>query len=141
MAAAMRAWSPRLAETLPAQVLAAADTQTAVLPGTTAYGRVIAGVAAQLRGDPAERETLVAEPSPAREAHPLAEVSTSMPGLGFCNGHRDPPHRRRRPRVPHRRAPSPPTPASPPSPGLPVPRAGMSTLLPELVELVERLPL
>jgi hypothetical protein len=41
----MRPRSPRLARTLPAQILAALDTQTLVVPGTAAFARVIAGVA------------------------------------------------------------------------------------------------
>jgi transposase len=79
----MRVRSPRLAKTLPVQILAALDTQTVVVPGTTAFGRVIAGVAAQLREVRAERDTLAADLEARLEAHPLAEVLTSMPGLGF----------------------------------------------------------
>ena len=81
--AAMRARSPRLAKTLPTKILAALDTQTVVVPGTTAFGRVIGGVAAQLREVRTERDTLAAELEELLEAHPLAEVLTSMPGLGF----------------------------------------------------------
>lgn len=81
--AAMRPRSPRLAKTLPAQILAALDTQTVVVPGTTAFGRVIVGVATQLREVRTERDTLAAELETRLEAHPLAEVLTSMPGLGF----------------------------------------------------------
>ncbi|ODU23663.1 MAG: IS110 family transposase [Pseudonocardia sp. SCN 73-27] len=83
IAAAMRARSPRLAKTLPATILAALVTQTVVVPGTTAFGRVIAGVAAQLREVRIERDTLAAELEDLLEAHPLARVLTSMPGLGF----------------------------------------------------------
>ncbi|QJY50658.1 IS110 family transposase [Pseudonocardia broussonetiae] len=81
--AAMRPRSPRLAKTLPAQILAALDAQTVVVPGTTAFGRVIVGVATQLREVRAERDTLAAELESRLEAHPLAEVLISMPGLGF----------------------------------------------------------
>lgn len=81
--AAMRPRSPRLAKTLPAQILAALDTQTVTVPGTAAFGRVIVGVAAQLREVRTERDTLAAELETRLEAHPLAEVLTSMPGLGF----------------------------------------------------------
>jgi len=41
----MRPRSPQLAKSLPAKILAALDTQTVVVPGTTDFGRVIAGVA------------------------------------------------------------------------------------------------
>ncbi len=81
--AIMRPRSPRLAKTLPAKILAALDAQTVVVPGTPAFGRVIAGVAAQLRDVRAERDTLAAELEARLEAHPLAEVLTSMPGNGF----------------------------------------------------------
>lgn len=81
--AAMRPRSPRLAKTLPGQVIAALDAQTVVVPGTTAFGRVIVGVATQLREVRAERDILAAELESRLEAHPLAEVLTSMPGLGF----------------------------------------------------------
>ncbi|MHA6781866.1 IS110 family RNA-guided transposase [Pseudonocardia saturnea] len=81
--AVMRPRSPRLAKTLPRQILAALDAQTVVVPGTAAFGRVIVGVAAQLREVRAERDTLAAELESRLEAHPLAEVLTSMPGLGF----------------------------------------------------------
>ena len=39
----LRPRSPRLARTLPAQLRAALDAQTVVVPGTTAFGRVIVG--------------------------------------------------------------------------------------------------
>jgi transposase len=78
----MRPRSPRLARTLPAQILAALDTQTLVVPGTAAFARVIAGVAAQLRDVHAERDDLATELEARLEAHPLGPVLTSMPGLG-----------------------------------------------------------
>ncbi|QJY47895.1 IS110 family transposase [Pseudonocardia broussonetiae] len=81
--AVMRSRSPRLAKTLPRQILAALDAQTVVVPGTVAFGRVIVGVATQLREVRTERDTLAAELETRLEAHPLAEVLTSMPGLGF----------------------------------------------------------
>jgi len=81
--AIMRARSPRLAKTIPVKILAALDAQTVVVAGTPAFGRVIGGVAAQLRDVRAERDTLAAELEARLEAHPLAEVLTSMPGNGF----------------------------------------------------------
>jgi transposase len=79
----MRPRSPRLARTLPAQILTVLDAQTVVVPGTTAFGRVITGVATQLREVRTERDTVATELEARLEAHPLAEVLTSMPGLGF----------------------------------------------------------
>lgn len=82
IAAAMAAGSPRLAKTLPAKILAALDTQTVTVPATQQFGRVIAGVATQLRAVRAERAALAAELEARLEAHPLAPVLTSMPGVG-----------------------------------------------------------
>jgi transposase len=79
----MQPRSPRLAKTMPTKILAALDAQTVIVPGTAAFGRVIAGVAAQLRDVRTERDTLAAELEDRLEAHPLAEVLTSMPGTGF----------------------------------------------------------
>ena len=78
----MRARSPPLARTLPAQILAALDAQTVVIPGTTAFARVITGVANQLHEVRTERDALAADLEARLEAHPLAQVLTSMPGLG-----------------------------------------------------------
>jgi hypothetical protein len=75
--------SPRLAKTLPAKILLALDAQTVLVPGTAEFGRVIAGVAAQLRDVRSERANLAADLEARPEAHPLAEVLTSMPGVGF----------------------------------------------------------
>ncbi len=80
--ATMRVRSPRLAKSLPAKIIAALDAQTVTVPGTTEFGRVIGGVAAQLRDVRTERAALAADLEARLEAHPLAEVLTSMPGLG-----------------------------------------------------------
>lgn len=82
IAAAMAGRSPRLAKTLPAKILATLDTQTLTVPATQQFGRVIAGVAAQLHAVRAERDALAAELEARLEAHPLAPVLTSMPGVG-----------------------------------------------------------
>ena len=79
----MTAGSPRLAKTLPAEIVAALGQQTVTVPGTDAFGRVIAGVAAQLRQVRRQRAELAEELEAKLEAHPLAQVLTSMPGVGF----------------------------------------------------------
>jgi transposase len=79
----MRPGSPRLAKTLPAQIHTALGAQTVVIPGTEAFGTVIAGVATQLRDTHARRTALAADLEERLAAHPLAEVLTSMPGIGF----------------------------------------------------------
>ncbi|MEQ3552821.1 IS110 family transposase [Pseudonocardia nematodicida] len=82
MAQVMRARSPRLARSLPAQILTVLDAQTLVVPGSAAFARVIAGVATQLRDVHIERDDLATELEARLEAHPLGPVLTSMPGLG-----------------------------------------------------------
>jgi transposase len=79
----MRPRSPRLAKTLPAKITTALAEQSVVVPGTEAFGRVITGVAAQLAQVRSERDCLAIELEESLVAHPLAEVLTSMPGLGF----------------------------------------------------------
>ncbi len=78
----MRARSPRLARTLPAQILTSLDAQSLTVPGTAAFARVITGVAGQLRQVHTERDQLADELEARLEAHPLGPVLTSMPGLG-----------------------------------------------------------
>jgi transposase len=79
----MRPRSPRLAKTMPDKIVTALAAQTVTVPGTEAFGRVITGVAAQLRAVRTERDALAAELEARLEAHPLAKVLTSMPGVGF----------------------------------------------------------
>lgn len=82
IAALMRPRSPRLAKTLPAKIITALTAQTVTVPGTSEFGRVIAGVAAQLRDVHTERTALATDLEARLEAHPLYEVLTSMPGVG-----------------------------------------------------------
>nr|WP_224391150.1 IS110 family transposase [Pseudonocardia sp. ICBG1293] len=82
IAETMRARSPRLARTLPAQILTSLDAQSLTVPGTAAFARVITGVAGQLRQVHTERDQLADELEARLEAHPLGPVLTSMPGLG-----------------------------------------------------------
>ena len=74
--------SRKLAGSLPEQVLTALDEQSVIIAGTDTYGRVIAGVARQLLNARDERDSIVAQLATLLDAHPLAEVLTSMPGVG-----------------------------------------------------------
>jgi hypothetical protein len=71
---AMIARSPRMALTLPAQILAALDEQTVVVPATEQYGRVISGGAAQLLAVLDQRVVVAGELDALLTEHPLAEV-------------------------------------------------------------------
>jgi len=74
--------SPRLARTLPERILTALAEQTVTIPATEQYGRVIRGLADQLLTVLAQRGILRAELQELLRAHPLAEILTSMPGVG-----------------------------------------------------------
>lgn len=75
--------SPRLAKTLPGQILTTLDAQTVTVPGTVEFGRVIAGVATKLAAARDDRDTLRADLEARLADHPLAAVLTSMPGVGI----------------------------------------------------------
>jgi len=82
-AALLRPRSRRLAAgALPGQILSVVDEQTVIIPGTDAFGRVIAGLGRQLRQVRDERDSIAERLEQRLEAHPLAEVLTSMPGIG-----------------------------------------------------------
>ncbi len=83
IAALLRPRSRRLAAgELPGQILTALTEQTVTVPGTDAFGRVIAGLARQLRQVRDERDSIVEQLEQRLDAHPLAEVLTSVPGIG-----------------------------------------------------------
>lgn len=74
--------SPVLAKTLPDRIVQALAEQTVVVPGTAAFGRVVAGLAVQLREVQAQRAALDEDLAERLAAHPLSTVLTSMPGVG-----------------------------------------------------------
>lgn len=80
--AALRPRSPKLANRLPEQVLAALDVQTVVIPGTDTFGQVIAGLAKQLLAARDERDRITEQLTSRLEAHPFSTVLTSLPGAG-----------------------------------------------------------
>ena len=63
--------SPRLANTLPARIAAALAEQSVVLPGTQAFGTVLAGSAARLASVIADRKALAEQTDAMLEAHPF----------------------------------------------------------------------
>jgi transposase len=60
----------------------ALDEQTVIVPATEQYGQVISGVATQLLAVLDQRVTVAGELDALLADHPLAEVLTSMPGVG-----------------------------------------------------------
>jgi transposase len=74
--------APRMGATLVADIMAALDEQTVTVPGTTAADTVLPRLADSLKTVLAQRKTVAAEVEGILDAHPLAQVLTSMPGIG-----------------------------------------------------------
>ena len=75
--------APRLAKTLPAEILKALREQTVVVPGTQAVSLVLPKLGAQLAALRRQREELAHEVEQRVLAHPLTPVLMSMPGVGI----------------------------------------------------------
>lgn len=78
----VRKHAPRIHASLTERIWAGLAEQTVVVPGTAAAERVIPGLAAQLLQLRDERERIARDVEEVLDAHPLAEVLTSMPGVG-----------------------------------------------------------
>lgn len=74
--------APRMGAKLVEQILAALAEQTVTVPGTAAADRVLPRLADSLKTVLAQRKTVAAEVEEILDAHPLAPVLTSMPGVG-----------------------------------------------------------
>jgi transposase len=74
--------APRMGERLAEAVLAALDEQTVSVPGTAAAETVLPRLADSLRGVLRQRRQVADEVEGMLDAHPLAKVLTSMPGIG-----------------------------------------------------------
>jgi transposase len=74
--------APRMGATLVDDIMAALDEQTVTVPGTTAADTVLPRLADSLKTVLAQRKTVAAEVEGILDAHPLAQVLTSMPGIG-----------------------------------------------------------
>ncbi|MEV0705682.1 IS110 family transposase [Saccharopolyspora sp. NPDC050389] len=74
--------APRMGERLVDDILAALSEQTVVVPGAAAADVALPRLAESLKTVLEQRKTLAAEVEGILDAHPLAEVLTSMPGIG-----------------------------------------------------------
>jgi transposase len=74
--------APRIGEKLVTDILAALGEQTVTVPGTTAADTVLPRLAESLKTVLAQRKTIAGEVEEMLDAHPLAQVLTSMPGIG-----------------------------------------------------------
>jgi transposase len=80
--------APRIGQHLVTQIMAALDEQTVVVPGSQAAETILPRLASSLRDVLAQREQIAAEVEGMLDAHPLAKVLTSMPGIGVRTGAR-----------------------------------------------------
>jgi transposase len=80
--------APRMGTTLVESILTALGEQTVTVPGTTAADTVLPRLADSLKTVLAQRKTVAGEVEEILDAHPLARVLTSMPGIGVRTGAR-----------------------------------------------------
>ncbi|WP_116206907.1 IS110 family transposase [Amycolatopsis circi] len=74
--------APRMGAKLVEDILAALDEQTVVVPGTSAADTVLPRLADSLKSVLLQRKNIADEVEEILDAHPLAQVLTSMPGIG-----------------------------------------------------------
>ena len=74
--------APRMGGKLVDAIQSALADQTVIVPGTAAADRVLPRLADNLKAVLAQRKTVAAEVEEILDAHPLAQVLTSMPGIG-----------------------------------------------------------
>jgi transposase len=74
--------APRMGERLIERIMAALDEQTVVVPGTAAAETILPRLADSLRDVLQQRDQVATEVDRMLDAHPLAPVLTSMPGIG-----------------------------------------------------------
>jgi len=86
----MLAAAPRMrsARTLADQITTALTEQTVTVPGTASAGEIVSGLAEALAVLLKRREVLETRVAALLEAHPLAKVLTSMPGVAVRTGAR-----------------------------------------------------
>ncbi|MFF9221650.1 IS110 family RNA-guided transposase [Streptomyces viridosporus] len=78
----IRPKAPRMATRLVDDIFTALDEQTVVVPGTSTLDVIVPSPAKSLAAVHEQRRALEAQIEALLEAHPLAQVLTSMPGIG-----------------------------------------------------------
>lgn len=78
----IRPKAPRMAQRLVDDVFDALDEQTVIVPGTNTLDVIVPSLAKSLAAVHEQRQALEAQIEALLEAHPLAEVLTSMPDIG-----------------------------------------------------------
>ncbi|AUI61534.1 IS110 family transposase [Amycolatopsis sp. BJA-103] len=82
LAAIVTTHAPRMGAKLAEDILAALDEQTVTVAGTAAADKILPRLADSLKTVLQQRKTVAAEAEEILDAHPLAQVLTSMPGIG-----------------------------------------------------------
>ncbi|MFK0247123.1 IS110 family transposase [Amycolatopsis azurea] len=82
LAAIATTHAPRMGAKLAEDVLAALDEQTVTVAGTAAADKILPRLADSLKTVLQQRKAVAAEAEKILDAHPLAQVLTSMPGIG-----------------------------------------------------------
>jgi len=77
-----RKLAPRMGEQLVDDIMAALDAQTVTVPGSAAAEAVLPRLADSLRTVLGQRKQIATQVERMLDAHPLAQVLTSMPGFG-----------------------------------------------------------
>ncbi|MEU8376579.1 IS110 family transposase [Micromonospora sp. NPDC048894] len=111
--------APRMGERLVEQIMTALDEQTVTVPGTAAAETILPRLADSLRDVLRQRDQVAGEVERMLDAHPLAPVLTSMPGIGvrtaalICLARRrcDVLHAMLRDKIPYQPHPTSPVPA------------------------------
>ncbi|MGF6883932.1 transposase [Nocardia sp. GAS34] len=80
--------APRIGTRLAADIFDALDAQTVTVPGTAAADIVLPRLADSLKSVVQQRKDIAADVERMLDAHPLAKVLTSMPGVGVRTGAR-----------------------------------------------------
>lgn len=80
--------APRMGDKLIQAILAALNEQTVTVPGATAAETILPRLADSLRDVLRQRDQVASEVERMLDAHPLAAVLTSMPGIGVRTGAR-----------------------------------------------------
>lgn len=79
----LRKLAPRVGDELATQLVHALAEQTVVVAGTAAAGQVLSRLAEQLATLQRQRDEIAQQVEALVDAHPLAAVLSSMPGVGF----------------------------------------------------------
>lgn len=78
----LRKHAPRIHERLATEIWDGLAAQTVVVPGTTAATKVLPGLATQILQFRDQRKEIARDVEKVLDAHPLAQILTTMPGVG-----------------------------------------------------------